>query len=208
MADADLPITDAHHHLWDLSVNDYPWLTAARREMLIGDPAPLARNYLLADFFADAANQNLVKSVHLEAGHSAPTRCWRRRGCRRSPTTRPRADSARHRGALPTSPRRRGADAGAALRAPQRTRHPPHREPPPRPDPQLRRPRLPERTRLAAEFSLLKRFGLSFDLQLYPAQMADGAALARENPDVQIVLNHTGMPIERTQAGYDEWRKA
>ena len=65
-----LRIVDAHHHLWDLRVNRYPWLTDARREMLIGDPAPIARNYLLSDFLADSATQNVVKSVHLEAGHS------------------------------------------------------------------------------------------------------------------------------------------
>ena len=53
-------IVDAHHHLWDLTANHYPWLTDARREMLIGDPAPLAKNYLVADFLADAAGQNVI----------------------------------------------------------------------------------------------------------------------------------------------------
>src|SRR3954449_7716101 len=63
-------IIDAHHHLWDLRVNRYPWLTDANREMLIGDPAPIAKNYLVSEFLADSARQNVVKSVHLEAGHS------------------------------------------------------------------------------------------------------------------------------------------
>ena len=50
-------------------------------------------------------------------------------------------------------------------------------------------------------FGLLRRFGLSFDLQLYPAQMADAAALAHANPDVLIILNHAGMPVDRNEEG-------
>ena len=39
-------------------------------------------------------------------------------------------------------------------------------------------------------FSLLERFDLSFDLQLYPAQMTDAAALALAYPNVLIILDH------------------
>src|SRR5690606_34110478 len=34
-----------------------------------------------------------------------------------------------------------------------------------------------------AGFRLLRKYGLSFDLQLYPAQMGRAASLARANPD-------------------------
>lgn len=43
-------------------------------------------------------------------------------------------------------------------------------------------------------FALLKRYNLSFDLQLYPSQMADAAALAAAHGDTRIILNHAGMP--------------
>ena len=56
-------------------------------------------------------------------------------------------------------------------------------------------------------FGLLRRFGLSFDLQLYPAQMADAAALAHANPDVLIILNHAGMPVDRNEEGIRLWRR-
>ena len=36
--------------------------------MVFGDPAPLYRDYLPADLEADARSQNLVASVHVEAG--------------------------------------------------------------------------------------------------------------------------------------------
>jgi predicted TIM-barrel fold metal-dependent hydrolase len=55
-------------------------------------------------------------------------------------------------------------------------------------------------------FSLLQRFGLSFDLQLYPAQMSDAAALALAYPDVLIILDHAGMAVDRDKEGIQRWR--
>ena len=63
------PLIDAHHHFWDLNMGKHPWLVPAPdQEMVFGDPAPLYRDYLPADLEADACNQNLVASVHVEAG--------------------------------------------------------------------------------------------------------------------------------------------
>ena len=58
-----------------------------------------------------------------------------------------------------------------------------------------------------AGFALLHSHGLSFDLQIYPAQMPEAAALARRHPDTAIVLNHTGMFVDRsTDKGWRQWR--
>jgi hypothetical protein len=40
-------------------------------------------------------------------------------------------------------------------------------------------------------FSLLQRFGLSFDLQLYSAQMSGAATLALVHPETLIILDHS-----------------
>ena len=64
-----LRIVDAHHHLWDLSANYYPWLTDRITERVCGDYAAIRRDYRLADFRRDAAGLNLVKSVHVQAEH-------------------------------------------------------------------------------------------------------------------------------------------
>ena len=44
-------------------------------------------------------------------------------------------------------------------------------------------------------FALLGRFGLTFDAQLYHPQIDELANLAAAFPDVNIVLNHIGVPI-------------
>ncbi len=55
-------------------------------------------------------------------------------------------------------------------------------------------------------FAQLKRYDLSFDLQLYPSQMADAAALAAAHGDTTIILNHAGMPVDRDPEALSLWR--
>ena len=37
------------------------------QDHIAGNPAPLKRNYLAADYLNDSKNQNVVKSVHVQA---------------------------------------------------------------------------------------------------------------------------------------------
>jgi L-fuconolactonase len=52
----------------------------------------------------------------------------------------------------------------------------------------------------------LKDYGLSFDLQLFPAQMKDGLELVGENPDTAFILTHTGMLTDLSEAVVEEWK--
>ena len=50
------PIVDAHQHFWDLDKNYHPWLAdAPPASFRYGDTAPLRRNYLPENYFADSA---------------------------------------------------------------------------------------------------------------------------------------------------------
>jgi predicted TIM-barrel fold metal-dependent hydrolase len=57
-------------------------------------------------------------------------------------------------------------------------------------------------------YALLQRYGLSFDLQTPWWHLAEAAGLARDFPDTQIVLNHTGLPADRSPDGLAGWRNA
>ena len=58
-----------------------------------------------------------------------------------------------------------------------------------------------------AGFALLRCHALSFDLQIYPAQMPEATEVAGRDPDITIILNHTGMFVERsTVIGWRQWR--
>lgn len=57
-----------------------------------------------------------------------------------------------------------------------------------------------------AGYKLLRKYDLSFDLQLYYPQMPDAYRIAVKFPDTQIILNHTGMPVDRSPADIAGWK--
>ncbi len=57
-------------------------------------------------------------------------------------------------------------------------------------------------------YALLERHGLSFDLQTPWWHLDAAAELARDFPPTQIVINHTGLPADRSAEGLAAWRKA
>src|SRR3954463_15428627 len=65
---SDVNLVDAHHHLWDLTRNYYPWLSdRPETHFFLGDYAALRRDYLPADYLRDARNHNVLATVHCEA---------------------------------------------------------------------------------------------------------------------------------------------
>jgi len=57
-------------------------------------------------------------------------------------------------------------------------------------------------------FALLHRYRLSFDLQSPWWHFDAGAELARDFPDTSIIINHAGLPADRSEAGLAGWRAA
>ena len=55
-------------------------------------------------------------------------------------------------------------------------------------------------------FSLLRKFNMSFDMQLYPHQNEEALGLIREHPDTLFIINHAGMHADRTLEGWRQWR--
>src|SRR4029078_722371 len=68
---ASMDIIDAHHHLWDLSGNHYPWLLDPKTPRVYGDHSPICRDYLISAFLRDIAHQPIAKSVHVQADHDS-----------------------------------------------------------------------------------------------------------------------------------------
>lgn len=202
-----MQVVDPHIHLWDLSTHHYPWL-ANPQTSFVGDARELKHDYLIRDLLRDAGSVAVLKVVHVDANHDPADPVEETRWLQGIADGEGRG--------MPD-----GIVAGADLsadNAPQVLeahaafantrgirqilnvhddplydyvgRHYMH-------EPQWRR-----------HFALLKRYGLSFDLQLYPSQMNDAAALAREHPDTQFIVNHAGMFVDRASpSGYRAWRE-
>lgn len=204
----DLPIVDAHQHFWDPERNYYPWLTdQLRRDFRYGDYAAIRRPYLPAHYSADAAGHRVVKTVHVEANwdpadpvgetrwlveiaarHGVPNaivaQAWLERD-----------DVADVLAAQAAFPQVRGIrqKPAAALSGDAVVRGAPGSMG----DPKWR-----------AGYALLARHGLSFDLQTPYWHLPEAAELARDFPDTRIILNHTGLPADRSKAGLAAWREA
>jgi predicted TIM-barrel fold metal-dependent hydrolase len=193
---APFPIVDAHQHFWDPRANYHPWLCDPEPiPFRYGDYAALRRPYLPADYFADAAGHQIVKTVYVETewdprdplGETA----WVGRLRRETgfPTVmvaqawldRDDAESVLERQA-----------AHAFVRG---VRHKPPRG-------AMRDPRW------RAGYALLARHGLRFDLQAPWSELAEAAALCRAFPDTQLVLNHAGLPADRSAQGIAGWKNA
>ncbi len=203
------PVIDPHHHLWDLSLHRHPWLEKARAEgtgMVYGSLAPILRDYGVADYLADAASQNIVATVHVEAGwsdaHPLEESRWlggldRSSGVARRHVARVPLDS-------PDAARLIEAEAANPDVAGIRDIVSWHPEPAKSFAPRPHRMADPAwRDGLAR----LSRLGLAFDLMLYPWQMDEALHLVRSFPETLFVLNHGGSPADRSEDGMALWRK-
>jgi predicted TIM-barrel fold metal-dependent hydrolase len=57
-------------------------------------------------------------------------------------------------------------------------------------------------------YALLAGAGLSFDLQTPWWHLGEAAELARDFPETTIILNHAGLPADRSPEGLAAWRLA
>jgi len=60
--------------------------------------------------------------------------------------------------------------------------------------------------KVRANVARLKDYGLSFDLQLFPAQMKDGLTLVGENPETNFILTHAGMLTDMSPETTEAWK--
>ncbi|MEB3043973.1 amidohydrolase family protein [Rhizobium mulingense] len=204
----DGPVIDPHHHLWDLSLQRHPWLEKARvsgEEMAVGNLGPILRDYGIDDYRADAAQQNVVATVHVEAGWSVAYPLEESRwldGLDRSSGV-----AHRYIARVPLD----GPDAARLLEA--------EAENPNvvgirdilswHPDVEKRFASRPDHMTdpaWRAGLAHATRLGLVFDLMLYPWQMDEALDLVRAFPETLFVLNHGGSPLDRTEDGMALWR--
>ena len=198
------PIVDAHQHFWDPRVHYYPWLCDEPPvPFRYGDYRALRRPYLPADYFADARPHPVVKTVYVETEWDP-----------RDPVGEMRyVEQLRRDTGFPTVAVAQAwldrEDAAAVLERQaafpfvRSIRH----------KPRANRsagngaPGGMTDAKWRAGFALLARNRLRFDLQTPWWHLAEAAQLARDFPATQIVLNHTGLPADRSAAGIAAWRQ-
>lgn len=204
------PVIDPHHHLWDLSMQRHPWLVSNKQavkpedEMVFGSVEPIRRDYLPDDYKRDTQGQNIVATVHIEAGWDEryldqetqwlddldKGECIARRyvarvsllDCEAEQKIAEQATNERVVGVRdivswhPVSGKSFAAEG------------------------------LMSNIKWRKGLSALARHELSFDLMLYPWQMAEAERLLHDYPELTFILNHCGSPADRTRQGLQQWR--
>ncbi|MEX2519964.1 MAG: amidohydrolase family protein [Paracoccaceae bacterium] len=203
-----MQIIDAHHHFWDLDRNYLPWL---RDEPQIpfryGDYSAIRKNFLPADYQALTGRFEVIGSVYIETefdpcdplgevawvadvkrDHGLPSvvvaQAWLDRedaaGLLEAYGRDPLVRGIRHK---PAS----AASAPAAQRG---------------------APGSMDDPRWRDGYARLQPNGLSFDLQTPWWHLDAAADLAKDFPETGIIINHTGLPSDRSDDALAGWRAA
>ncbi|OLC52837.1 MAG: hypothetical protein AUH85_15780 [Chloroflexi bacterium 13_1_40CM_4_68_4] len=195
--DRSVPFIETHHHLWELNRFPYKWLrdpgTVGHNERL-GDYKMLRTDWGIERLLKEFYGSNVIKSVHVEgdSGAADPVEetAW--------------LQSIADRYGFPHAIvvfcdlQREGAEKELVRHLEfKNTRGVRIREHPDDPDsPVFRR-----------AYAALERHNLSYELNASPGKLISGRDVAKAYPDVQVILGHTGFPLERTREYYERWKR-
>ena len=202
-----LPIVDAHHHLWDLRAGRYPFLGEHyEKDFFLGDYRKICRDYLPADYAGDLAGFRVVGSVHIQAGRAPGEQVaeteWletvqRRHGLPSVAVghvvfTQP--DCAQVLEGHAGSPLIRGIRSRPVTSA--------------GPNEAIAgQPGTMQDDLWRRNFALLEKHGFSWDMRIPYWHLEEGAEVARSFPGIPMVVNHAGLPLDRSEEGLAIWRR-
>ncbi|OCG08941.1 thioesterase [Gilliamella sp. wkB178] len=205
----DGPIIDAHQHFWQPAINPHPWLAA---DVLIpfryGDYSAIKKEFLPPDYLQLAApKHNVVATVYIDAEwdpqdplgetkyihhiaekygmpNAVVAQAWLDaddvNNVLAKQTLYPLVRSVRHKPGGATTPEKA---------------------------------KMGEKTLMSDDkwlqgYALLEKYNLNFDLQTPWWNFAEASQLAKDFPNTLIILNHTGLPSDRSPEGLAAWHKA
>jgi len=197
-------IVDAHHHIW--RKRDLPWLLGPMQPRIFGPYEPIRRDYAIEEYLSDIEGCGIAQSIYVQANW-APAQAvdevaW----------VQTEADRTGYPHAIVGYADLRNPNVADVLEAQcqypllRGIRMQLHWH-----ENELYRfadgPAVMNDPALHRNVGLLAERGLVFELQIFTAQMEDGAAFAEAFPDVPMVLTHCGMPEDLTPEGWRAWRE-
>ncbi|MEI4488662.1 amidohydrolase family protein [Frigidibacter sp. MR17.14] len=204
----DFPVLDAHQHFWDPGVNHHPWLCD---EPMIpfryGDYSAIRRRFLPPDYLAAAAPVRVVATVYVETEWNPSDPLGETRYIHEVAERYGYPNAVVAQAWLDRPDAAEVLAGQAAFPLVRSVRHKPAAAA--TPDAVVRgRPGGMDDPRWRAGFAELDRHGLMFDLQCPWWELEAAADLAADFPDTTIVLNHAGLPSDRSAEGLAGWRRA
>ena len=197
-------VVDAHHHLWRR--RDLAWLDGPPVPRIFGEYESIRRDYLLDEYLADCSAAGVTKSVYVQTNWPPGAELQEVRWVQSI------ADQAGFPNAIVGYADLADPAVADVLDAQLKS-------------PLLRgiRQQLHWHTNAQYRFATrpdwvcdtnwrrglaeVRDRNLVFELQVFPEQMAAAVDLAKDFPDLQIVLLHAGMLVDRGEASLAAWRE-
>ena len=197
------PTIDSHFHIWRQA--DQPWLVGPMVPRIFGPYEPIRRDYPIEEFLADQEGSGVRKGVYVQTNWAREdfekevafvTEVAARTGWPHAivgyadmsvEDVRPQLDR------LVRYPLLRGVRMQLHWHETPAFRFAPSAQ-------QVIDPGV------RANVRRLRDYGLSFDLQLFPAQMEDGLQLVGENPETDFILTHCGMLTADDPVTLENWK--
>ncbi|MFQ5955306.1 MAG: amidohydrolase family protein [Kiloniellales bacterium] len=203
-----LPIIDAHAHFWDLEAHYYPWLCDPEPiSFRYGDYSAIRRSYLPADYRRDASAFTIAGVVHVEAEHDPADPVGETRWLEGLAQRTDLPSACVTQAWLDRADVEEVLEAQAGFSLVRGVRHKPTAAADPR---EARRgaPGSMDDPAWRRGFAMLARHRMSFDLQTPYWHLDAAAELAADFPETRILIDHAGLPADRSEDGLGAWRTA
>jgi predicted TIM-barrel fold metal-dependent hydrolase len=201
-------IVDTHHHLWALDHGHYPWLQEQYdpASFILGEHTALRRGFLAADYRAASADVPVVATVHIEAERDRTQALGETAWLHEVHASHgfPNAVVAWADFGQPDVDERLAEQAAYPLVRGIRCKPLTSREPGGTVGGE---PGSMQDTRWLAGLALLEKHKLSWDLRVPFWHLEEAADVAALFPRITIVLEHAGLPWDRSDAGLLAWRR-
>jgi predicted TIM-barrel fold metal-dependent hydrolase len=196
-------VIDSHFHIWRRQ--DQPWLVGPMVPRIFGPYEPIRRDYPIGEFLADQKDSRVEKAVYVQTNWARDRFedevAWLQKTAEETgwphaivgfadmtvDDVRPQLDRMKH------YPLLRGVRMQLHWHETPEYRFAASAD-------QVVDPKVME------NIDRLKDYGLTFDLQLFPGQMRDGARLVDEHPETNFILTHAGMLVDLSTENTEAWQ--
>jgi predicted TIM-barrel fold metal-dependent hydrolase len=203
-----LRILDAHHHFWDFEGDIYyPWLQGEYNDQFfLGDYTRMLQTFLPDDYREATAGFTVVGTVHVEAERSLDQEVAESRFLESLHASDRRFPAA---AVAHASLAREDVAEVLALQSEVALVRGIRSKPVTAANPSLSvfgEPGTLQDPRFIDGLALLERHGFSWDLRVPFWHLAEAAEIVAQLPGVPVVVNHSGLPLDRSPEGLAVWR--
>jgi len=203
-----IPILDAHHHFWDFEgPGYYPWLQGEYNEnFFLGDYHAMLQTFLPQQHREATAGYNVIGTVHTEAERSRDEEVAESRWLAGLHELDPGYPAAAVAHAKLAAPDLADVLAGHAeidlvrgIRSKPVTSATAN-------DSVFGQPGTLQDPAFAAGLAQLEQYNYSWDLRVPFWHLAEAAEIVADVPGIPVIINHCGLPLDRSDEGFAAWR--